>query len=149
MKINKEDHNFYQFKIDEVYKKFEGDLTYVNTFCVKEAYLPVAVFHNESPNRKKNHKDFLLLWIDDAHNLMIAGMDFDEISKYRYQVGMYCPECKEVIYSVNRHDYRTCKCGKCMVDGGKDYFKTNMAGQVVNVDLLTDEITPVGSAPVV
>jgi hypothetical protein len=75
---------------------------------------------------------------------MISGMNADEMEKYRYQKGMYCPDCKEVIYSVNRHDYRKCKCGRCMVDGGRDYFKTNMAGTVVVIDLLTDDITVEG-----
>ena len=150
MKINKEDHNYYGFDTDKACETFEGDLTYVNTFCVKDAYFPVAVFRNAKPNRRKDHKDFMLLWTKldltgENPISMVSGMDTDEMGKYRYQKGMYCPDCKEVIYSVNRHDYRKCKCGRCMVDGGKDYFKTNMAGQPVTIDLLTDDVTIVGA----
>lgn len=145
MKINKKDHNWYGFDIDKACEHFEGDLTYLNTFCVKGAYLPVAVFRNTNPNRERQHKDFMLLYtvmdlVKKKEVLMVSGIDNDEMEKYRYQTGMYCPNCKEVIYSVNRHDYRKCKCGRCMVDGGKDYFRTNMAGTVVKINLLTDDI---------
>jgi hypothetical protein len=149
MKINKADHNWYGFNTKEVCKHFEGDLTYLNTFCIKPHYLPVAVFRNANPNRAKDHKDFMLLWIvgptkngfEQVVSGVVSGMDANEMEEHRYQKGMYCPDCKEVIYSVNRHDYRKCKCGRCMVDGGKDYFRTNMAGTPVTIDLLTDDVT--------
>lgn len=150
MKINKEDHNWYGFNIDKACEHFEGDLTYLNTFCVQGNYKPVAVFKNANPDRSKNHKDYMLLYTGnkisefendpDTFTIIVSGMDADEMEKYRYQKGMYCPDCKDVIYSVMRHDYRHCSCGKCMVDGGKDYFKTNMAGKSVTIDLLTDII---------
>lgn len=152
MKICKEDHNWYGFNIDKACEHFEGDLTYLNTFCIMGNYKPVAVFKNANPDRSKNHKDYMLLWTEPKGNILniekaqlnyttiISGIDANDIEKYRYQKGMYCPDCKDVIYSVNRHDYRYCSCGKCMVDGGKDYFKTNMAGKSVKIDLLTDKI---------
>jgi hypothetical protein len=34
-----------------------------------------------------------------------------------------CTECGEVIVSVHRHDYVTCKCGKTFVDGGTAYLR--------------------------
>lgn len=139
MKINKADHNWYGFNIKKACEHFEGDLTYLNTFCIKPHYYPVAVFRNANPNREKNHKDFLMLFIAEK-SVMVTGADADEMEKHRYQTGMYCPDCKEVIYSVNRHDYRKCYCGRCMVDGGKDYFRSNMVGTVVVIDLLTDTI---------
>lgn len=144
MKINKDDHNWYGFDTDKVCETFEGDLTYINTFCLGR-YNPVAVFRNAKPNRDKKHKDFMLIYcfidmVTRKEITMISGMDTDGMEKYRYQTGMYCPDCNDVIYSVNRHDYRKCSCGRCMVDGGKDYFRTNMAGTVVKIDLLTDTI---------
>ena len=157
MKINKDDHNWYGFDTDKVCNTFEGDLTYLNTFCILGHYNPVAVFRNTNPNRSKNHKDFMLLWMKpnitgnkgkgmvSRIDGMVSGINADGMEEYRYQKGMYCPDCKEVIYSVNRHDHRKCSCGKCMVDGGKDYFRTNMAGTVVKIDLLTDEITIEGA----
>ena len=37
--------------------------------------------------------------------------------------GVRCSECKEVIYSLSRHDWHTCKCGATFVDGGRDYLR--------------------------
>jgi len=34
-----------------------------------------------------------------------------------------CRICKDVIHSLFRHDFLTCKCGSIFVDGGNDYFR--------------------------
>ncbi len=34
-----------------------------------------------------------------------------------------CLVCGDTIYSATRHDYKTCSCGSCMVDGGTDYLR--------------------------
>lgn len=34
-----------------------------------------------------------------------------------------CLKCGDVIESVYRHDFKTCSCGACSVDGGKDYLR--------------------------
>jgi len=34
-----------------------------------------------------------------------------------------CLSCGDSIYSAFRHDYTTCSCGDCSLDGGCDYFK--------------------------
>lgn len=34
-----------------------------------------------------------------------------------------CLICMQEIESKFRHDYRKCKCGNLMVDGGKDYIR--------------------------
>lgn len=34
-----------------------------------------------------------------------------------------CNLCGEEIESEYRHDYVSCKCGACAVDGGHDYFR--------------------------
>ena len=34
-----------------------------------------------------------------------------------------CKICGDIIESVHVHDYKTCKCGKIAVDGGKEYLK--------------------------
>ena len=147
MKINKKDHDYYGFNTEKVCSHFEGDLTYLNTFCIKGSYQPVAVFRNSKPDRKKDHKDFMLLWVENTtgkkkdDKIIVSGIDKNEMEKYRYQIGIFCPKCKEVIYSIFRHDYRHCSCGRCMIDGGKDYTKTNLAGKMVKIDLLTDNIS--------
>lgn len=42
-----------------------------------------------------------------------------------------CTLCGEVIESKHRHDYKTCGCGKTFVDGGNDYIRTTIYGEVV------------------
>lgn len=34
-----------------------------------------------------------------------------------------CRKCGDIIESVTRHDFVTCKCGAISVDGGQDYFR--------------------------
>ena len=34
-----------------------------------------------------------------------------------------CIHCGEVIESTHVHDFKTCKCGRVSVDGGKEYLK--------------------------
>ncbi len=34
-----------------------------------------------------------------------------------------CHSCEDVIQSMFRHDYQTCKCGNLFVDGGRDYLR--------------------------
>ena len=34
-----------------------------------------------------------------------------------------CNLCGDIIESINRHDYITCSCGACAVDGGRDYLR--------------------------
>jgi hypothetical protein len=36
---------------------------------------------------------------------------------------LQCNDCKDVIESVHRHDFRYCKCGAVAVDGGKSYLR--------------------------
>lgn len=34
-----------------------------------------------------------------------------------------CAKCGDHIRSMNRHDFRSCKCGETFVDGGSDYLR--------------------------
>ena len=34
-----------------------------------------------------------------------------------------CQQCGDVIESISVHDYKTCKCGACAVDGGREYLR--------------------------
>lgn len=34
-----------------------------------------------------------------------------------------CNHCGDIIISTHRHDFVTCKCGCCSVDGGNDYLR--------------------------
>lgn len=34
-----------------------------------------------------------------------------------------CKNCGDIIESINRHDFKYCKCGRVAVDGGHDYLR--------------------------
>jgi len=34
-----------------------------------------------------------------------------------------CPNCKDIIYSRSRHDFRSCSCELIAIDGGFDYTR--------------------------
>lgn len=34
-----------------------------------------------------------------------------------------CKKCGTIIESKSVHDYRSCPCGACAVDGGQDYLR--------------------------
>lgn len=136
--------NWYEFNNDEVSKKFEGNPTFVACFCVNGNYKPVSVYHSKNPNRDKGHKDYMLLYLK-GQQLYVAGMDLEEISKFKDQDAIHCHNCDDVVYSVMRHDMRSCSCEKVSIDGGNDYTKVtrepNALYTIVSVDLLTGNIT--------
>ena len=34
-----------------------------------------------------------------------------------------CKKCGDIIESTSVHDFKTCSCGACSVDGGHDYLR--------------------------
>jgi len=135
--------NYYNFNHEGVSKKFEGGLTFVNEFCVKGEYVPVAVYRAEKPNKKKGHKKYMLLQMESKGGL-VRGMTEEEIGPFRHQTAIHCLDCDTVIYSVHRHTMEPCVCGKVYIDGGRDYTKVNYSEEanfkMVTLDLLTDTI---------
>jgi hypothetical protein len=139
-KIDLAKFNWYGLKHEAVKQQFEGDLTYVGTFALEGRYLPYAVYHSANPDRLKGHKDYMLLAFDSAFGGVVSGMDAAKMEEHRKQQGIICLACKDVIYSVMRHDFRHCECGMVSVDGGKDYLKIGGTGyKVVEIDLLKGE----------
>lgn len=148
MKYKVKKENYYGFRHEAVQKEFEGDLTFVNEFCVKNEYMPVAVYRAANPNTKKGHKRYMLLQTNpntDHKTGIVRGMTEEEMEEERYQPAVLCENCNTVLYSVNRHHFHTCGCeNETMVDGGKDYLRTGGKNldkvKTVTLDLLTDQI---------
>jgi hypothetical protein len=133
--------NWYGFDHVAVNKKFEGGLTYLNDLCVFDEYYPVAVYKVETPNRSKGHKDYLLLQVLNGQ-MLIRGMNENEMENWRYQSAIVCELCKDIVYSVNRHDMRSCECGENSIDGGKEYTKINSKDETSytlgSIDIILD-----------
>jgi len=55
-----------------------------------------------------------------------------------------CPQCKAIIFSRARHDFRSCPCGTISIDGGFDYTKltSNLNSSVPKIFTLSIEQTP-------
>lgn len=47
--------------------------------------------------------------------------------------------CGEIIESTDRHQYVTCKCGACAVDGGHDYLRRSFKDKDCYIDLFETE----------
>jgi len=147
IKINKglPYHGFDHQKVNEI---FEGELTFVNEFCVYGEYYPVSVYRSSKPNRKKGHKKYLLLngYVDGR--VIVRGMSIREMKKWRYQNGVYCLSCKEAIYSLYRHNMYSCSCGNISIDGGRDYcsvsWEPGSSFRDAVIDLLNDRVKLVG-----
>lgn len=45
-----------------------------------------------------------------------------------------CDLCNDIIESKYRHDFVTCKCGACSVDGGNEYLR--ILGDLSKIQLL-------------
>jgi len=139
-KINLDNFNWYGFDHEIVKKNFEGDLRYVGTFSIKGEPTPRAFYLNSSPNRKKNHKDYMTLqrWRGTTY---VSGIDYEDLEPFRYQQGIQCSKCEDVIYSVTGHDCRSCCCGGCFIDGGRDtYYRVGGTDhKAVTIDLLAGE----------
>lgn len=148
--------NWYGFLHEKVSEHY-GGAEFINTFCVRGEYEPVAVYKAKNPDRSKGHKDYLLLQIispvpgGDERVMLVRGMDRKEINEYRYQDAIYCKRCDEVIFSVMRHDARHCSCGGALVDGGADYLRyggDQELLEVVILDFLTDTVVPDRTNPI-
>ncbi len=49
-----------------------------------------------------------------------------------------CMLCQDVIESTHRHDFKSCKCGACSVDGGNEY-KRCLFDKPENIRILEDD----------
>ena len=61
------------------------------------------------------------------------------------KVGLMCKLCGDIIFSTSRHDFKSCRCGKCSIDGGNIYLKiSGNEGDFITINLpITNEIKKV------
>lgn len=150
MKLKKRNYNGFNHEV--VAKKFDGDVTYVNDFCLDiqgVGYTPCSVYRAANPDKSKGHKEFMVLFFTPNGQMYVSGRTRRELNKERKLTGLACMECGEVMVSIHRHDYNMCSCpNQAFADGGRDYFRAGAKSlaktQTVVVDLLTDKITLAG-----
>ena len=59
---------------------------------------------------------------------------------------LQCRLCGDIVESKHTHDYVHCKCGKCAVDGGRDYIRVTAPSEEAFVLLTEYEGDPVSQA---
>ena len=71
-----------------------------------------------------------VLW-DGVWDNLLKGVNPDnakpKVKKSKYLNTIQCTNCNDILVSLDRHDYRTCKCGNVSLDGGDDYCKVNFS----------------------
>jgi hypothetical protein len=98
--------------------------SFVGDFCIKDRHVwtirPIAVFYQPTPDVIKGHsyyfgvyqsvlsKSILITNAESAFFEPIVGIEADD---------------GEIIFSRQRHDYRTSQDGSVSIDGGREYLK--------------------------
>lgn len=140
--------NYFGFVHSAVKKKFGEQLEFVceMPIPVKTSYgaipTPCAVYFNPTPDRKKNHKDYMLLF-SSGDTYFVSGRDESEML---WNIpGVICHKCQDVLLSIDRHHFHRCDCeNETFVDGGMHYQRIggkdlSQIGNVV-VNMKTGEI---------
>lgn len=71
-------------------------------------------------------------------------MSMNDIKKLKWEKilknSIQCKYCGEIIESKTVHDFVTCSCGKCSVDGGKEYLRRSAEkGSYVDLSIVENE----------
>ena len=130
-----EKYNVYGIRHEKVNEKFGGNMEYIGTWGVfPNQYFPCAVYKNGSP--AKGEERFMLIYRDTHSGWKVKGLSKKGMNKLRYMNGVYCPLCKETVYSVYKYHVASCKCGEVRVTGGNNALMDNGKGKIVPIDLL-------------
>ncbi len=117
--------NYFGFVDSAVKKKFGDQLEFVCEMPVplKTSYgmihTPCAVYFNPTPDRMKNHKDYMLLF-SAGDTYFVSGRDEKEM---QWNIpAILCHACDQVLVSIDRHHFMQCACeNETFVDGGMSY----------------------------
>lgn len=119
----------------------ERNCTYVGEFCINQGsgwtVNPVAIFYQEEPP-VAGYSNYFGIYFSDHYAYITSGqsaVDTEIIGVVAHNM--------EVIYSRYRHDYRISTDGTVMIDGGRDYTKTN-ASKLVRMKIIKDRLTILG-----
>lgn len=112
--------------IETVEKHYQAK--YMGAWCIRDKHgnwteQPVDIFYIANPDTSKGHTNYLGMFIKEGKFMVTDGSTAFSNS----MVGIVT-ENNEVLVSHYRHDYVT-KDG-FMIDGGRDYTKTNCGRQV-------------------
>lgn len=131
--------NYYSLNHKEVNKRFDGELTFMNTISIEGTAW--AIYKAKNPNKKKGHKKYMGLAVSQD-TMLVTGFTPKEMSEYRNGIVAMCTDCNEILQSCSHHHYVTCSCDKAMIDGGDVYVRSsaNPQTKILKADLLECKI---------
>lgn len=117
-------------KIEEMYKA-----TYMGPWCIRDTKgnwsdIPVEVFYQPNPDRSKGHVNYFGIY-ESPNGWCICNAESAFSNK---MMGVVCPD-GEVLVSRYRHN--CVEKDSIMIDGGRDYIRTN--GDKVSVTVHNGE----------
>lgn len=144
LKVNYQPNEVLQMNESLLLEKFPRT-TFVGEFALSTHDNACIRWYKQArPNRKLGHKDYVGFIIQGDGRLYVVGRNTRELKEERLRSGYHCLVCDSVTYSRYRHDYHSCKCGNCFVDGGPAYFrggwKDPSRAVQVTIDLLKQEV---------
>lgn len=120
------DDNYYGFDHSLVNKQFGGELTYIGTLPLGNGNYPWALYLAKTPDREKGHKDIMMLMSHgNGKGGNVSGRNLSELDGKITHTWLECLKCGDFVVSQHVHDYRTCQCGACSIDGGMDYVRVS------------------------
>ena len=129
---------------EEQIKKIEEmkNAKYVGDFCLKTrdgawAEEPVALFWQETPPVEGYSHYFGLFYRNQTLYVTGGQSAADEV-----MTGMIA-DSGEIIYSRYRHDYRVSADGTAMIDGGRDYVRSNMPCRPILLKIIGSDVVAV------
>jgi hypothetical protein len=130
---------YWPFKLAEIEET--KNCIYVGEFALNNgagwSESPYAVFYQLEP--AEGHSDHFGLTVRGEYTYITSAQSAVDTEF----IGMMSKD-GEIVYSRFRHDYRLSTDGNVMVDGGRDYLKTNGRGRAVRLKIVNDEVKVLG-----
>lgn len=115
-----------------------ADIEYLGDVLSKDEHY-LYVFYQSNPNRKAGHTEFLALTTISGKTYILS-VHPEQLENWQWITGIQCKSCKDLIFSMFKHDFKQCYCTKAFVDGGRGYMRSNDFGSMILFNTLTGEL---------
>lgn len=132
--MSNQNPEWFGLSMDFIHKHYGADVTFVASLAFKGEDFVSSVFHQPNPDRTKGHKEYFFITVQ-GEGAFIRGLNRAELEPLMAVDAIRCKSCDDVIFSVNRHDFRYCFCRAVAIDGGRDY--TRIVGSKLDYELLS------------
>ncbi len=85
-------------------------------------YDDILLEYEEMLNEKNKLIEKMETEIKNIKNTEDKIKNTEEEKKNKYLI-LHCLKCDNYIRSMHRHDFATCSCGTCFIDGGNEYAR--------------------------